>query len=323
MRWPTRPASFAACAVAAALSGCTLVSPGCRNRDVKAALESEARASAQGWLSTYAGGANGLASQATFQLKDVHETAVDGGTHACAATMMVGDDKAQIPVPIDYQVSKGDGGQPLYGWDATAFGKTFIQQAIIAAVSAPRRVTPQQTEAAPTPPPSPPPLLRSPSPPVVSAPQAVLPPADATASLSPAPSPQPPSPDPPLTTMSTPLVASPSTTASMQPPPAPYASDTAPRRQASATRPEDSGWGDVVKRLILAQASSVPVESSGTVVVSFDVSATGDIGNVRVARSSGDAGLDAAAVRIVKQTAHIDARYGEAVTGFTMKLSFL
>ena len=254
MRFPTALATmltFTGCALGLLLSGCSLVSPGCRNRDAKAAIEAEAHESARTRLASFGSGAVRFVARATFELKDAHETAVNGDTHSCAANMMVGEGQGRVAVPIDYQVSRGEGGQTLYGWDAVAFVNSFIQRETMAAITL---------------------AMQS---------------------------------------------------RSSREPPRAASPDTGPSAEASAVRPEDSGWGEVVKDEILAQAGRVPVEGSGTVTVSFDVSLTGDIGNARVVRSSGDAGLDAAALRVVERTAHIDAPYGEAVVGFTMKLSFL
>ena len=251
-----QPLTF--CAFALVLSGCTLVSPGCRNRDVKAALENDARASAEMWMRTYAGGDERIAAFKLFQLKDAYETSASGDTRSCSATMVVSDGSLEVPVAIEYQVVKGEGGQPMYVWEAAAFGKSFLPQAALLVAISPKLSQP--TEEQPT------------------QPTSAAPPSD-------------------------------------------RASDAPTPRKAAAVRPQDSPWGDLVRSRILAQASTVAVPSSGSVVVSFDVSEDGDFSNVEVVRGSGNAELDAAAKRIVQQTGHIDSLYGERVVGFAMKLS--
>lgn len=128
------PRVIIACAIALAATGCSLRTPGCGNRDVKASLEHDARASAEQWMSSTSSGSL-LPADAQFVVSGSYETSRAENTRECSATMKVGRGDNQVEVPIEYEVIAADDGQVLYRWDEASFGKSFIANAIMSGAS--------------------------------------------------------------------------------------------------------------------------------------------------------------------------------------------
>ena len=140
-----------ACTISLATAGCSLKTPGCGNRDVKASIEKEARASAELWLSTTSS-ASLSPADARYELSGSYETSRTENTRACAASINVGSGDNQVSVPIEYEVIAADDGQVLYRWDNAAFGKSFVATTIMSGVS---KVMSQPAAPAPENPPDP------------------------------------------------------------------------------------------------------------------------------------------------------------------------
>lgn len=121
--------------VAASLvaAGCTLVQPGCRNRDVKSAIEKEARESVEFTLATSQ--QNALSPDTPFALIEPVEMSRHDDTRSCSAKVMVGDGSKAVTVPIEYEVTGGESGEAFYSWNRDDFGRKFIGTTLFSMLS--------------------------------------------------------------------------------------------------------------------------------------------------------------------------------------------
>lgn len=95
-------------------AGCTLTTPGCGNRDVKVALEKEARDAINLFLSTsllFTSPREPLSADTAIRLVEPVENSRNDTTRECSAKIIMGEDESFPAVPLEYQVIAGEDGK--------------------------------------------------------------------------------------------------------------------------------------------------------------------------------------------------------------------